>query len=188
MRYSRALPLALVLAVLPLSAVNAQFGGMPGMPGAPRIPDPDAWSAWNARSARNGVGVRCACAGAATRVPAVAGLPGRDVQARTGPPGCRQRRLPREAACKLFKAFTAAEAKFVKGLEDNSATCGVPADVIKQVKAGHSKAVQTAKNVCDAAAQGPRPAGPTLSDALGNAHGSRRLLLTRPGDLRHLDG
>ena len=78
-----------------------------------------------------------------------------------------KKKAPPEELCKLFKAFTAAEAKFVKGLEYNSATCGVPADVIKQVKAGHSKAVQTAKNVCDAAAQGPRPAGPTLSDALG---------------------
>ena len=78
-----------------------------------------------------------------------------------------KKKAPPEELCKLFKAFTAAEAKFVKGLESNSATCGVPADVIKQVKAGHSKAVQTAKNVCDAAAQGPRPAGPTLSDALG---------------------
>jgi hypothetical protein len=78
-----------------------------------------------------------------------------------------KKKAPPEELCKLFKAFTAAEAKFVKGLEDNSATCGVPADVIKQIKLGHSKAMQTSKNVCDAAAQGPRPAGPTLSDALG---------------------
>jgi hypothetical protein len=55
----------------------------------------------------------------------------------------------------------------MKGLEENSATCGVPADVIKQVKLGHNKASETAKQVCDAAAQGARPAGPSLSDALG---------------------
>ena len=73
-----------------------------------------------------------------------------------------------EELCKLFKAFVSAETKFMKGLEDNSATCGVPADVIKQVRLGHNKASEMAKRVCDAAAQGPQqPAGPSLSDALG---------------------
>ena len=78
-----------------------------------------------------------------------------------------KKKVGTEELCKLFKAFMAAETKFMKGLEENSATCGVPADVIKQVKQGHSKASETAKQVCDAAAQGARPAGPSLSDALG---------------------
>jgi hypothetical protein len=78
-----------------------------------------------------------------------------------------KRKAPPEEACKLFKAFIAAETKFVKALEDNSVTCGVPPDAIKQVRLGHSKASETAKKVCDAAAQGPRQAGPSLSDALG---------------------
>ena len=35
---------------------------------------------------------------------------------------------------------------------------------------GHEHATQLAKQVCDVAAQGgPRPAGPSLSDALGSA-------------------
>jgi hypothetical protein len=70
-------------------------------------------------------------------------------------------------ACKLFKNFLGAEAKFIKSLEENSRTCGVPPDAIKQAKEGHSKASVIGKQVCDAAAQGPRPAGPSLSDALG---------------------
>ena len=57
---------------------------------------------------------------------------------------------------KLFKAF----------LQENSATCGVPSEVLKQVKEGHGKATEVGKKVCDAAAQGPRPATPSL-DALG---------------------
>jgi hypothetical protein len=76
-----------------------------------------------------------------------------------------KKKAPPDEVCKLFKAFIAAETKFVKALEEHSATCGVPPDVIKQVKLGHSKASETAKNVCDAAAQ--RSAGPSLSDALG---------------------
>ena len=78
-----------------------------------------------------------------------------------------QKKLPPEEVCKLFKAFLAAETKMIKGLEENSALCGVPADVIKQVKAGHGKASQVGKQVCEVAAQGPRPTGPSLSDALG---------------------
>jgi hypothetical protein len=163
MTLSRALPLALVLAVFPLAA-DAQFGGMPGMPGSPGMPG-------------------------APGMPEAQGMPGSPFGApqQGPPPACQQiltyrddvakhgqalqaagkKKAPPEELCKLFKAFIAAETKFVKGLEDNSVTCGVPPDVIKQVKLGHSKASQTAKNVCDAAAQGPRPTGPSLSDALG---------------------
>jgi hypothetical protein len=72
-----------------------------------------------------------------------------------------------EELCKLFKTFLAAETKFIKGLEERSATCGVPPDVIKQIKSQHANASETGKKVCELAAQGPRPAGPTLSDALG---------------------
>jgi len=78
-----------------------------------------------------------------------------------------QKKVGPEELCKLFKVFLAAETKMVKGLEEHSATCGVPPEVIKQVKTGHGKAAQMGKQVCEAAAQGPRQAAPTLSDALG---------------------
>jgi hypothetical protein len=161
MTLSRVLPLVLVLAVLPLGAADAQFGGMPGSPGMPGVPG----------------------------MPESQGMPGASFGApqQGPPPVCQQilsyrdetgkhgqalqaagkRKAQPEEACKLFKAFIAAETKFLKALEEHSATCGVPADAIKQVKLGHSKASQAAKNVCDAAAQGPRPTGPSLSDALG---------------------
>jgi hypothetical protein len=78
-----------------------------------------------------------------------------------------QRKASVQEACKLFRAFLSSEAKFIKGLEDNSQACGVPGDALKQAKDGHAKAAQIGKQVCDAAAQGARPAGPSLSDALG---------------------
>jgi hypothetical protein len=78
-----------------------------------------------------------------------------------------QRKASVQDACKLFRAYLSTEAKFIKGIEENSRICGIPPDVLKQVKDGHSKASQIGKQVCDAAAQGPRPAGPSLSDALG---------------------
>ena len=78
-----------------------------------------------------------------------------------------QKKVPPEELCKLFKTFLSSESKMLKGLEQNATTCGVPPEVLKQVKASHDKAAQVGKQVCDAAAQGPRPAGPSLSDALG---------------------
>jgi hypothetical protein len=150
--------LALVLAVLPLWPAAAQFGGMPGLPGSPGVSQ-----------------------GPAPNTPGGAFTPAQP------PPGCQQllaareevgkhgqalqtagqKKAPPEELCKLFKAFLAAETKMIKSLQDNSATCGVPPDVLKQVKEGHGKASDVGKRVCDAAALGARPAGPSLSDALG---------------------
>ncbi len=151
MTLSRAL--ALVLVILPLSPALAQFPGMPGtgIPGSPGM------------------------------------SPGFGAQPQAPPPICQgllalrdetqkhalalkaagERKAPPEEACKLFKVFLAAESKMLKGLEEGSQICGIPPDVIKQVKAQHTGAGRAAKQVCDAAAQGPRPTGPTFSDALG---------------------
>jgi len=160
MRLSRALPLALALATLPLWPAAGQFGGMPGLPGSPGM------------SPAPGAG---------------AGMPGGAFTPAQPPPGCQQllaardevgkhgqalqtagqKKAPPEELCKLFKAFLSAETKMIKSLQENSATCGVPPDVLKQVKDGHGKASEVGKKVCDAAAMGARPAAPSLSDALG---------------------
>ena len=154
MTVSRALLFATFMVAAPFAA-HGQFGGMPGMPGAP------------------------------------GGMPGGGGgfggQQQGPPPACREllamrdevqkhgtaiqkaneKKATVQEACKLFKNFLGAEGKFIKSLEDNTRTCGVPPDAIKQAKEGHSKASVIGKQVCDAAAQGPRPAGPSLSDALG---------------------
>jgi len=78
-----------------------------------------------------------------------------------------KKKAPPDEVCKLFNAFLAAEGKLIKGLEENSVLCGVPADVIKQVKAGHGKASQVSKQVCEMAERGAQPAAPSLSEALG---------------------
>jgi hypothetical protein len=165
MTLSRVLPLALVLAVLPLAAAHAQFGGMPGMPGSPGMP-----GAPGMPEGQGGMSGSPFGAPQQAPPPACQQLLGyRDETAKHGQAlqAAGKKKAPPDEICKLFKVFIAAETKFVKGLEDHSATCGVPPEAIKQLKLGHSKAMQTAKSVCDAAAQGPRQAGPTLSDALG---------------------
>jgi len=144
MTVSRALLFAAFMVAAPFAAYG-QFGGMPGMPGMP------------------------------------GGMPGGGVGGPPAapPPACRElmsmrdevqkygtaiqkaneRKATVQEACKLFKNFLGAESKFIKSLEDNSRTCGVPGDAIKQAKEGHSKASAIGKQVCDAAAQGPRPTG-----------------------------
>ena len=63
--------------------------------------------------------------------------------------------------------FIGAEAKVVKYAETNNVWCGIPLQALEQMKNAHIKSQQARSNVCKAAAQGPRPAGPTLGDALG---------------------
>lgn len=152
MTVCRALPLAVLLVAVPVAA-SAQFGGMPGMPGGaprgggfggpPSGPPPACQQLLVLRdeTQKNGMAIQKANARKATV----------------------------QEACQLFKSYLSAEAKFIKAIAENGRTCGVPPDVLKQMKEGHAKASQVGKQVCDAAAQGPRPAGPSLSEALGAA-------------------
>ena len=55
----------------------------------------------------------------------------------------------------------------VKFLETNRVLCGVPANIIPQIKTNHAKSMRIRDNVCSAAPTGGPAAAPTLSDALG---------------------
>jgi hypothetical protein len=154
MSISRVAPLVVVLAIASLGPAQAQFGGMPGMPGSPGTPG----SPFGAP--RQGPPPACQ---ELLSLREETGKHGQALQA------AGKKKAPPEQLCKLFKTFIAAESKMLKGLEEHRATCGVPAEVIKQVQAGHNKATQMSKRVCDSAAQGPRPTGPSLSEALGAA-------------------
>ena len=66
----------------------------------------------------------------------------------------------------MFKSFAVKEAKMIKFLETNRTLCGVPAQIIPQLKTNHAKTIQIRNNVCGSGPSAPPP-GPTLSDALG---------------------
>jgi len=152
MTVSRALVFATFMVAAPFAAYG-QFGGMPGMPGG--MPGGGGFGAPPPQQ-----GPPPACRDL---------LSLRDEVQKHGTAiqKANERKATVQEACKLFRNFLGAESKFIKSLEDNSRTCGVPGDAIKQAKEGHTKASAIGKQVCDAAAQGPRPAGPSLSDALG---------------------
>jgi hypothetical protein len=159
MRPSRVIPLLLALAVVPLWPAAAQFGGMPGMPGSPGMGGPGMGSPFGAPPPQQGPPPACQQL-----------LVIRDETQKHGAAlqAAGQKKAGPEEVCKLFKVFLASEAKMIKGLKDNATTCGVPPEVLKNVTAAHGKASEMGKNICDAAAQGPRQAGPSLSDALGS--------------------
>lgn len=78
-----------------------------------------------------------------------------------------QRKASPKEACHLFTAFTTAEEKMLKYAVDNAAWCGIPPQVIDSIKKGHAQSSEMRIKICRVAAAPPRPAGPSLSDALG---------------------
>ena len=78
----------------------------------------------------------------------------------------KRKAAPAEA-CPLFRQFEAAEAKLIKYAETNGTWCGIPAEAIKQMKAGHAQTLKVRARVCAAAAAPRRPRGPSLGEALG---------------------
>ena len=85
-----------------------------------------------------------------------------------------QKKVSREEACTLIKAYAAAEAKVVKFVQANASWCGIPAEAATAMKANHTRTQQSEKQVCSGggAAAGPaKPTGPGLSDALGTTRG-----------------
>jgi hypothetical protein len=77
-----------------------------------------------------------------------------------------ERKVPPKEACQLFKVFTAAEAKMLKYVTENATFCSIPPQVIEQIKTGHARSTEMRTRVCKVAEAPPRPAGPSLSDAL----------------------
>ena len=55
-------------------------------------------------------------------------------------------------ACKLFNAFSAAEEKMLKYAETNAVWCGIPLQIIQQIKQSHAKTTEFRTRICQAAA------------------------------------
>jgi hypothetical protein len=79
-----------------------------------------------------------------------------------------EKHVPREEMCKLVTVYSGAEVKWIKFTETNMTKCGIPKEVIGQLKGVHSHTAQAQKSLCSAGpTQAAAPAAPTLSDALG---------------------
>jgi hypothetical protein len=70
--------------------------------------------------------------------------------------------------CKLVVAYANAETKWIKFTEQNSTKCGIPPEVIGQLRTVHGHTMEARKQLCaPGPTQAAAPAAPTLSDALG---------------------
>ena len=76
-----------------------------------------------------------------------------------------ERKAPPREACQLFGAFVAAQSKMLKYASDNSVWCGIPPQVVVNLKQSVTKVSEIRTKVCQAAAA-PAQQGPSLSDAL----------------------
>jgi hypothetical protein len=78
--------------------------------------------------------------------------------------------VAREELCKLITAYGAAEQKWLKFTEQGVSACGIPPEIVTQLKQVHSRTEQAREKIC---AAGPgnaaAAAGPSLSEALGTS-------------------
>lgn len=168
--------IALAFGLMMIAEASAQFGGMPPQGGAPLTnlppnsnvpPMPTTLPQANAPPMstippQQQAGDKPPCFDEFTALKNEAQARAAAVQA------AQKKKITAPEACQLLTRFTDAEAKFVKFAQKNVQTCGIPEQAVQQMKASHDSSNGLRKRVCDAAsAQQQRPAGPSLSDALG---------------------
>jgi hypothetical protein len=95
---------------------------------------------------------------------------------------------PKEA-CGLFNTYSVAEEKMLKYATDNTVWCGIPPQVVEQIKTSHIRTAELRTKICNAAAQAPMaPRGPSLSDALGSPVPDSNNIKTGRGTFDTLSG
>jgi hypothetical protein len=79
----------------------------------------------------------------------------------------QKNKVPLPQACKLLTAFAASQERMLAFAKKNEVWCGIPPELVQRISAGHDNVVKARGKICQMAAQPQRPAGPSLSDALG---------------------
>jgi hypothetical protein len=129
--------LAAAIVALTLHQASAQFGGMPGLPGGPQdsvprdfgVPPPECQQLLTIRDQVQKAGQAIEAA--------------------------NQKKAHVKQACQLFRSYLAAETMMIEAMESLGSRCGVPPEILRQVRAGHAKAQQIGKQVCEVAARRP---------------------------------
>jgi hypothetical protein len=95
-----------------------------------------------------------------------------------------ERKVGREEMCKYIGTYAEAEARWVKYTETNVQGCGIPLQIVNQLKQVHTNTEQTKQKICMAA----QAAGPSLSDALDTSRVGPSNATTGNGTLDTLTG
>ena len=99
-----------------------------------------------------------------------------------------ERKASPKEACQLFNAFVAAQSKMLKFATDNATWCGIPNQIMANLKEGIAKTSEIRTKVCQAAAAPARPAAPSLSDALSSPVPNSNNIKTGRGTFDTLTG
>jgi hypothetical protein len=81
----------------------------------------------------------------------------------------QKRNAQLKEACSLLTALLTSQQKMQRFTKEKGASCGVPPQVNTQIAEAIKQVGPAREKVCEMAAQGPRPARPSLSDALGTS-------------------
>jgi hypothetical protein len=98
----------------------------------------------------------------------------------------QERKVTREGMCRIVSVYFAAERKWLKFAEAGVSSCGIPGEVVNQLKQVHARTEHAKTNICAAGPTGP--ATPTLSDALGTNRLPLETKKTGPNVLDTLTG
>jgi hypothetical protein len=96
----------------------------------------------------------------------------------------QERKVTREEMCKIVSVYSAAERKWLKFAEAGVSSCGIPSEVVNQLKQVHARTEQAKTNICVAGPAAAGPATPSLSEALGT---TRLPLETKKTGANYLD-
>jgi hypothetical protein len=80
-----------------------------------------------------------------------------------------ERHVPREELCKLITVYGAAEQKWLKFAEQGVSACGIPVEIVNQLKQVHGRTDMAREKICAAGPANAAVAGPSLSEALGTS-------------------
>jgi len=97
-------------------------------------------------------------------------------------------KVPPKQACHLFTVFFGAEEKMLKFMVAQKTSCGIPDEVIKQIRSDHARTNEIRTKICQVAEAPPRPAGPSLSDTLTSPIPDARNIRSGSGTFDTLTG
>jgi hypothetical protein len=80
-----------------------------------------------------------------------------------------EKHVAREELCKLITIYGAAEQKWLKFTEQGVSACGIPAEIVSQLKQVHGRTEMAREKICAAGPASAAMAGPSLSEALGTS-------------------
>jgi hypothetical protein len=80
-----------------------------------------------------------------------------------------EKHVTREELCKLITLYDTAEAKWLKFTENGVSACGIPVEIVNQLKQVHSRTETAREKICAAGPANAAMAPPSLSEALGTS-------------------